>query len=225
MRVLGVDGCTGGWVAVALDDGVVADVRIVASFEQLVDDPATIVGVDIPMGDIDGGRRRADQAARALLPRNLKSSIFNSPPLRATAATSYDDACHIALELTGKKLSKQSYALRHKILDVQAHWLAQPDRLYEVHPELAFQAMAGAPLTSSKKTWDGHRARSALLANAGIVLPDSLGGALGRAAAPDDVLDAAAVAWSAQRIAAGTATCTPDPPERDADGRAVAIWF
>ena len=82
MRVLGVDGCKDGWVAVALEDGAVADVRFVRTFEALVDDPAVVVGVDIPMGDLDGGRRRTDQAARALLPTNLKSSIFNSPPLR-----------------------------------------------------------------------------------------------------------------------------------------------
>jgi predicted RNase H-like nuclease len=221
MRVLGVDGCKGGWVAVALDDGAVADIRVVAAFEQLVDDPAAVIGVDIPMGDVDGGRRRADQAARALLPRNLKSTIFNSPPLRALAASSYEDACRVAEELTGKKLSKQSHALRHKILDVQAHWLAQPDRLYEVHPELAFQELAGAPLTHSKKTWVGQRFRSALLAKAGIELPDDLDGP----AAADDLLDAAAVAWSAQRIADGTASCAPDPPECDPEGRAVAIWY
>jgi predicted RNase H-like nuclease len=221
MRVLGVDGCKDGWVAVALDDGIVVDVRVVTTFEQLTDDPATIVGVDIPMGDIDGGRRHADRAARALLPRNLKSTIFNSPPLEAMAASDYDDACRMSLSLTGKKLSKQSYALRGKILDVQPHWRAQPERLFEVHPELAFQAMGGAPLAHSKKTWDGHRARIALLAHAGIVLPDSIDGP----AATDDVLDAAAVAWSAQRIATGVAVCAPDPPERDVDGRAVAIWF
>jgi predicted RNase H-like nuclease len=38
------------------------------------------------------------------------------------------------------------------------------------------------------------------------------------------VVDAAVVAWSARRIAAGTASSLPDPPE-DSDGRAVAIWY
>jgi predicted RNase H-like nuclease len=41
-------------------------------------------------------------------------------------------------------------------------------------------------------------------------VPDDLGAA-GRAGA-DDVLDAAAVAWTASRLAAGTAVSFPDPP-------------
>jgi predicted RNase H-like nuclease len=37
------------------------------------------------------------------------------------------------------------------------------------------------------------------------------------------VLDAAAAAWTARRVAAGEAASIPDPPEI-IDGRAVAIW-
>ena len=40
----------------------------------------------------------------------------------------------------------------------------------------------------------------------------------------DDVVDAAAAAWSALRIVAGTATSTPEEPERSSDGRQVAVW-
>jgi predicted RNase H-like nuclease len=58
----------------------------------------------------------------------------------------------------------------------------------------------------------------------GIVVPVDLGPA-GRVAGVDDVLDAAVAAWSAQRIARGEARCLPDPPERDAEGRSVAIWY
>ena len=40
-----------------------------------------------------------------------------------------------------------------------------------------------------------------------------------------DVIDAAAVAWCALRIAGGgEAFSMPSPPERDAAGRPVAIW-
>jgi predicted RNase H-like nuclease len=48
-----------------------------------------------------------------------------------------------------------------------------------------------------------------------------------RAAAPaplDDVLDAAAAAWSAQRIADGVASTLPSPPE-PVDGQRIAIWY
>jgi predicted RNase H-like nuclease len=40
----------------------------------------------------------------------------------------------------------------------------------------------------------------------------------------DDVLDAAAAAWSADRLARGEAEPLPDPPAM-VDGREVAIWF
>ena len=40
----------------------------------------------------------------------------------------------------------------------------------------------------------------------------------------DDVLDAAAVAWTARRVAAGAARRLPAEPERFSDGVDCAIW-
>ena len=76
---------------------------------------------------------------------------------------------------------------------------ARDNRVYEVHPEVSFVALAGQHLEVSKKQWNGHNARRALLAAHGILIPDDLGntGTVGA----DDVLDAAAAAWSAHRIA------------------------
>ncbi|GIE10469.1 hypothetical protein Afe05nite_23090 [Paractinoplanes ferrugineus] len=92
-----------------------------------------------------------------------------------------------------------------------------------MHPELSFAALAGAPLPDSKRTWSGVHHRRRLLAEAGIHLPDDLG-TPGRQAAVDDILDAAAAAWSALRVANGTATSLPCPPEAHADGWPAAIW-
>jgi predicted RNase H-like nuclease len=91
--------------------------------------------------------------------------------------------------------------------------------LYEVHPELAFRAMAGAPLAHSKHTEAGRDQRRALLGQAGIVLPAVL------QAPVTDTLDAAAVAWSAWRIAAGQAVVLPGTPQRDGQGREIAIRY
>ena len=77
----------------------------------------------------------------------------------------------------------------------------------EVHPEVSFSLLAGAPILASKATWAGLEARRAVLATAGIVVPADLGDA-GRAG-PDDVLDAAVVAWSARRIARGRPGASP----------------
>jgi len=65
--------------------------------------------------------------------------------------------------------------------------------------------------------------RAALLAAAGITLTADLGPA-GRVAGVDDVLDAAAAAWTARRVAAGHAVSLPSPPETYSDGLPCAIW-
>jgi predicted RNase H-like nuclease len=41
----------------------------------------------------------------------------------------------------------------------------------------------------------------------------------------DDILDAAAVAWTATRIASGRAASLPSPPQPDDAGRPIAIWY
>ena len=93
----------------------------------------------------------------------------------------------------------------------------------EVHPEVSFAALAGAPLPDPKTTWAGATHRRRLLAEAGIELPDDLGPA-GSGAAVVDVLDAAAAAWTARRVAHGQASPMPDPPEVFSDGLPAAIW-
>jgi predicted RNase H-like nuclease len=93
--------------------------------------------------------------------------------------------------------------------------------MFEVHPEVSFREMAGAPLEHAKRSWNGQMERRRLLAGGGIELPDDLG-SLGPVP-PDDVLDAAAAAWSANRIADGVARAFPNPPQRIGD-RDVAIW-
>ncbi|XRQ09649.1 DUF429 domain-containing protein, partial [Actinomadura welshii] len=125
---------------------------------------------------------------------------------------------------TGKGLSRQAYGLRTKLLQVD-DWVRYQNglRVVEVHPEGSFVAMAGRPLSASKDTWTGVAERRALLAAAGITLVDQLGSA-GAKAGVDDVLDAAAAAWTAQRVANGIARCLPDPPEVFSDGIRSAIW-
>jgi predicted RNase H-like nuclease len=95
-------------------------------------------------------------------------------------------------------------------------------RVIEVHPEASFRELAGAPLRATKKTYDGMMLRLELLASAGIELPKQL--AIGRVAV-DDVLDAAAAAWTANRHALGAARSLPGPEVQERDGdRVIAIW-
>jgi predicted RNase H-like nuclease len=76
---------------------------------------------------------------------------------------------------------------------------------------VSFGVLAGNPLTSSKRTWNGIHQRMSVLAAAGIRLPDRLGPA-GSLAGVDDVLDAAVAAWTARRVVRGQAISFPSPP-------------
>jgi predicted RNase H-like nuclease len=101
--------------------------------------------------------------------------------------------------------------------------LARSDkRIREVHPEVSFRAMnGGQALDYGKKSAGGALERTELLRRHGIELIRLDAAA---AAALDDVLDAAAAAWSAARVANGQANSLPDPPQL-LDGRLVAIWY
>ena len=209
MRVAGVDGTKGGWVAIVLDDGKVEADHLLrpieTSFEELSD--VAVLAIDVPVGF---GPREADAAARKYL-AGAASTVFATPTREVLEAPFGP----------GLGVSAQAHALGARILHVTR--LAQEDeRIHEVHPEVSFRAMNdGEPLRHRKKAAGGALERLALLEDHGIFL-----GSLGESAsAPlDDVLDAAAAAWTATRIARGDASSLPDPPEV-ADNRRVAIWY
>jgi predicted RNase H-like nuclease len=222
VRVAGIDGCKGGWVGVVLarDDVVVVAGRTIASVVRDAG-PVGVVGVDIPIGLPRGAVRAADRAAQTFLGAR-RSTVFSTPIRDALEAPTLAEAIAVSRDRTGAGISAQAYALRARILEVAA-WLdgAGLD-VREVHPEVSFSVMVGRPMSSPKKSWNGTQERVAALEAAGIRLPADLGRA-GATAGVDDILDAAAAAWSARRIARGDARCFPDPPE-DVAGRAVAIW-
>jgi predicted RNase H-like nuclease len=186
----------------------------------LVDpDGSTVVGIDMPLGLLTRGWREADGAARRLLgPR--RSSVFAIPPRAVWKQTSYQAANLRCRELTGKGFSAQAWGLRAKLLEANEYRDGCGHPLYEVHPELAFGAMAGAPLADSKHTAAGRAARNRVLAAAGLELPERI-----PAAIVGDVLDAAAVAWSARRIAVGQAVTIPSEPQLDDRGRPITIRY
>jgi predicted RNase H-like nuclease len=188
-------------------------------------DPVTVVGIDMPLGLLESGWREADLAARGLLgPR--RSSVFAIPPEAVWAEASYQAANRRCRELTGQGFSIQAWGLRAKLLEANQYRETCGHPLYEVHPELAFGAMAGAALPFSKHTAPGRELRRELLAKAGILLPAAPVPAAPLPAAPvTDTLDAAAVAWSAWRIAAGRAIVLPDPPQVDRQGREITIRY
>jgi predicted RNase H-like nuclease len=222
--VAGVDGCPGGWVAVNLAPGPDAGPRTVTVAVAAALDAlplAAVTGIDMPLGLLAAGWRDADRLARRALGRR-GSSVFAIPPRPALEAPTYAEANRTCRALTGQGLSVQAYGLRRKIAEAEAcRRAAAGVRLYEVHPELAFAALAGGPpLADSKHTQAGLAIRRQLLAAAGITLPPKVAGL-----PENDLLDAAAVAWSARRIAAGQAVVLTSPAQRADDGSEIAVRY
>jgi predicted RNase H-like nuclease len=212
--VLGVDACNGGWLAVELRDGAVASWARLPTFERLLDayPESRWIGVDIPVGLPDGNERAADAAARTFLgPR--RSSVFRTFPRSVLEAPTYEDAAAEARRLGWPGLPKQSYAIAERILEVDE---LHDERVVEVHPEVSFAELAGAPLPASKHTRAGAALRRRLLGVVGLSLPRTVPPAL-----RIDALDAAIAAWSAERYGRRKAKPLPDGHPRGVPG---AIW-
>ncbi|MCW2898601.1 MAG: hypothetical protein JWO67_866 [Streptosporangiaceae bacterium] len=224
---LGIDACKGGWIGIALT-GDHACAYFAARIEDVVsqaetDGPIGAIAVDMPIGLPTDGRRQADVLAREVL-GSRRATVFMTPVRAALEADDHRAAVGINRELAGEGISRQAFALKAKLLEVDRWVRRTPYRVVEVHPEVCFAELAGGPLPQRKSTWAGATRRRRLLADAGVALADELGSA-GAVAGVDDVLDAAAAAWTARRVTRGQARSMPDPPEKLTDGLAAAIWF
>ena len=227
-RVVGLDGCKGGWIAAVVDGGRLVAVEFRASARAALDAcaDAAVLAFDIPIGLSLDGRRKADIEAKDCLGKH-GNRVFYAPIRAALDARTLDDAHDASKRITGSAIQPTSAALLPKIREVDE--FAGDARVYEAHPEVSFAAMNGGPLASRKKMWNGLMQRLALLAARGLAIPeapDALGEA-GERGAPDDIADAVACAWTAARIARGEARSLPDPPERIKCGppRGTAIWY
>lgn len=225
LPVLGVDACPGGWVGALLVPGAPRPRVVVApSIAELVemvraDVDVLVVGIDIPIGLPDSTPRQADGLARKELPGRA-STVFTTLTRSAYLADTRVEADAVNRRLSGQGVGAQAFGLKAKILEVDSWLRTRPTiEVIEVHPEVSFAEMAGAPLPP-KRTPEGHDQRLATLAASGIARPSVLKGS---GYAPDDVLDACAVAWSAHRRATGDARRLPDPPEVFSDGIRAAI--
>lgn len=227
MRIAGVDGYRGGWV-VAWEPNQTASppattqVELFPTFAEIVEQEPKAVVVDIPIGLLDKGVREADRLARTHLARRA-CCVFN-PPLRGMlACKDYKSASAYGERVEGKRISKQTWAIMPKIIEVDA--IITPKRqafIREAHPEVSFSCMNnGKPITSDKHSLAGQQARLSLLEPHFGEIRGELEKHRG---IQEDIIDAFAMLWTARRIESGVARAFPASTLRDSRGLLMQIW-
>jgi predicted RNase H-like nuclease len=222
MRYVGIDGCRGGWIAVAID---MQDRHEFCVFDQ-IDGIAQLfadrVLIDIPIGLPETGRRACDLEARRMLGAAWPRVFLDVR--RPLLAFSEYAAANCWSKSDGNGISRQLWGIMPKIHKVDRFITPEAQSaIYEAHPELTFMRLNGgdAGLRHGKKTKEGRALRRELVRAAGIHEIDAwLSQLRGRGAGADDLLDACALALAAReplRIASGGAT--------DTRGLRMDIWY
>jgi predicted RNase H-like nuclease len=195
-------------------------------------EPALIL-IDTPIGlpHECGLKRTCDRlAARLLGPR--RASVFPAPCRKLLGAADYKTALALSRRLTGTGISKQTWNIGPKILEVD-RWLranaAARERVREVHPEICFQALnGGRAMAESKRKPAGERQRLELLTArypaAPMLFDQALSAYPRRLLARDDILDALANALSGW-LSGGRLASLPREPEFDTRGLPMRICY
>lgn len=197
-----------------------------------------VVAVDIPVGLPGAGGRTADREGRCLLKPKRASCVFPAPALCIVDVEDYDRAKRLSYDATGKRPTQQAHALLRKIREVR-HAVNDPNSFYrcgssidlaptwavEVHPEVSFAKLAGAPIPVSKHEQAGVARRVGLLRAVFPNISEAMTAPVAGQPRPgrDDRLDAAAAAWTARRLVNGDADCL-GAGEDDATGYPMNIW-
>jgi predicted RNase H-like nuclease len=215
-----VDGAPGGWVVARVGAGRVEWSVVRSAADVLaVTAGCAAVGVDIPLGLPAGAAPRACDVACARRLGRARSSVFPAPPREVLAAATPDAARAVARRLTGRAISLQTFHIGPRIRDWDG-LPTLPDGVVEVHPEVSLRALAPQVGFAPKKTARGAGQRVAALSR--WVDPAAALGDLPAGARLDDVVDALAAAWSAQRWARGVAEVLGDG-ELDDRGRPMRV--
>lgn len=202
---------------------------IFPTFAELASLDAKIIAIDVPIGLTDQGPRDCDLLARKRLGPKRGSSVFPAPVRACLGAPSYPEANRLSRE-QGKGLPIQAWGIVKKIAEVDVALRASPalrERVFEVHPEVTFGFWNGTPILAKKKRAEGKAIRRRLVeAHFGASAFLDVRKLYARdAAADDDILDAYAALFTAERIEAKSATTLPDLPPLDAHGLPMRIVF
>jgi len=203
----GIDGCRAGWFAVLLRSNGNWDIKLTPTVKELLNHIITPCNVliDIPIGLPRHSKRECDRLARSYLTRKRSSSVFSVPGRAALYAEDYRRACEINQQILGVKLSKQTWNIRNKIIEVDKLLRSSShlkNVIRECHPEIAFWALAGKkPMNHVKRSTAGIAERlahlKAFFPASDEVYQDALNRFARKDLAHDDIIDAIGLAVTA----------------------------
>jgi predicted RNase H-like nuclease len=231
--IAGVDGCKSGWICItrdlttgSVDSAVYLDIQKL--LKQTLD--PVVIAVDIPIGLTESEPRQCDLEARKILGKR-RSSVFPAPIRPVLHMKAYEEANSAHKQITGKGISKQSYAICKKILEVDRVLSEHTDlqkKIKEIHPEICFWALnKKKPMSHNKKTTDGLLNRRKLIVDyfGNEALKDARSKHFCKDVADDDIHDAFAALWTAERIYKNAAGRIPKDPPRDEMGLYMEMWY
>ncbi len=227
---VGVDGCVAGWFAVSIDDNGDLSYRVFADVSALwnAKNEAEIILIDMPIGLAEVGQRACDIEARRVL-ANRRSSVFPVPTRAALYASNYKEASHVNRQISGLKISKQTWNIMPKIRELDE--LLRGDELArfkiaEIHPEVLFWGLTGQPMMESKKTDAGYEERvkvlQALNPNVERMINDAMREYPRKEVARDDIVDAMVAAITAK---IGDFASLPARPPHDGHGLPMQVLY
>ena len=173
-KVVGVDGCRGGWIGVWTSGEQSLSVKLYATVADLVaaHDDADRLLIDIPIGLPEREPRRCDQLARTQLGAR-GSSVFPVPCRavveyyqQARDSARYEEATDRNQQQLNRGLSKQAWHITPKIAAVDRLLRENPPAttVVESHPECCFAALNnGYPVAQPKSTAEGRACRFGIL--------------------------------------------------------------
>lgn len=229
MTGIGIDGCGAGWLALRIDPEGEWTAEVFSTVHDLHDawyDPSSLALIDIPIGLPDSEScRTCDAAARGYLGGKRASSVFNPPARAALHASDYLAAADLNQQATGKRISKQTFAILPKIREVDSYLRGSAEArgwMREVHPETLFKALNRDVATDHRKSIAaGREERLRILGEVWPAIHEAFDECIGRyrrkEVQADDILDAAAAALVAWRWRNNLRTLPADPPQ-DSEG-------
>ncbi|GCF14010.1 hypothetical protein Harman_19450 [Haloarcula mannanilytica] len=232
---VGVDWSDGGWVAVAFTDDGFDHASVfdgIGECWSAYDERARRILVGVPIGLVESGDpvRRCDDLARSVL--GERSATVRTPPVReATRKQRYSTAKRVHKRKSGRELTEHAFALSDSLARVDELLQELPEAaavIRESHPEVCFRAFAGEPLSYSKRTAGGYAERMRILAHydrdAAPTVQKAAEAMGDTGVTVDDVLDAVALAYTAQP-GDGELYTLPSEPPRDATGLPMEIVY